>query len=127
MRSPECAQTISSFAGSSARSNSTANPEHPPGRTLSLNPEVELLAQRIMRRMNFSAAGISAIFICSISLIYTAAANRGTFGLMTQVFGIGQIAAHCASSKKPMHSVHFSGSTKNAKFFSKIALLGHSL
>jgi hypothetical protein len=46
---------------------------------------------------------------------------------MMQVFGIGQMAAHWASSKKPMHSVHFAGSTKKEKFFSKIALLGHSL
>jgi hypothetical protein len=45
---------------------------------------------------------------------------------MMHVFGIGQIAAHCGSSKKPMHSVHFAGSMKKAKFFSKIALLGHS-
>jgi hypothetical protein len=44
-----------------------------------------------------------------------------------QVFGIGQIAAHCGSSKNPMHSVHFVESMKKAKFFSKIASLGHSL
>jgi hypothetical protein len=77
--------------------------------------------------MNFSAAGLNSIDICSVSLIYTAAANRGTAGLMMHVFGIGQIAAHCGSSKKPMHSVHFAGSMKKAKFFSKIASLGHSL
>jgi hypothetical protein len=126
-RNSECIHITSFVAGSSTRSNSTAKPEHPPGRTLSLNPEFELLAQRIMRRMNFSAAGVSSIFKVSVSLIYTAAAYRGTSGLIMQVFGIGQIAAHCASSKKPMHSVHFSGSMKNAKFLSKIALLGHSL
>jgi hypothetical protein len=77
--------------------------------------------------MNFSAVGVNSIEICSVSFIYTAAANRGTSGLMMHVFGIGQIAAHCGSSKKPMHSVHFSGSMKKAKFFSKIASLGHSL
>jgi hypothetical protein len=40
--------------------------------------------------------------------------------------GIGQIAAHCGSAKNPMHSVHFSASTENAKSFSAIASLGHS-
>jgi hypothetical protein len=77
--------------------------------------------------MNFSAAGLNSMDICFVSLIYTAAANLGTSGLMMHVLGIGQIAAHCGSSKKPMHSVHFAGSIKKAKFFSKIALLGHSL
>jgi hypothetical protein len=43
-----------------------------------------------------------------------------------QVLGIGQIAAHCGSAKNPMHSVHFSASTENAKSFSAIASLGHS-
>jgi hypothetical protein len=76
--------------------------------------------------MNFSAVGVNSMDTCSISFIYTAAANRGTSGLMMHVFGIGQIAAHCGSSKKPMHSVHFAGSMKKTKFFSKIALLGHS-
>jgi hypothetical protein len=77
--------------------------------------------------MNFSAAGLNSIDIWFFLLIYTAAANRGTFGLMMHVFGIGQIAAHCGSSKKPMHSVHLAGSMKKSKFFSKIASLGHSL
>jgi hypothetical protein len=59
-------------------------------------------------------------------VIYTAAAYRGKSGLTMQVFGIGQIAAHWGSSKKPTHSVHLDGSTKKAKFFSKIASFGHS-
>ena len=46
-----------------------------------------------MRRMNFSAAGVNSMDICFVSLIYTAAANRGTSGLMMHVFGIGQIAS----------------------------------
>jgi threonine/homoserine/homoserine lactone efflux protein len=46
---------------------------------------------------------------------------------MMQVFGIGQIAAHCGSLKKPMHSVHFAGSIANAKLCSEIASFGHSL
>jgi hypothetical protein len=127
MRNSEYFQTTSFTPGSAARSNSTARPEHPPGRTLSRNPEFESLPHRIMRRMNFSAVGVNSIEICSVSFIYTAVANRGTSGLMMHVFGIGQIAAHCGSSKKPMHSVHFAGSMKKAKFFSKIASLGHSL
>jgi hypothetical protein len=53
--------------------------------------------------MNFSAVGVNSMDICFVSLSYTAAANLGTSGLMMQVFGIGQIAAHCGSSKKPMH------------------------
>jgi hypothetical protein len=44
--------------------------------------------------MNFSAAGVKFMVICSVFFIYTAAANRGTSGLMMYVFGIGQIAAH---------------------------------
>jgi hypothetical protein len=39
---------------------------------------------------------------------------------------MGQIATHCGSAKKPMHSVHFIGSMLKRKFFSTIALLGHS-
>jgi hypothetical protein len=85
------------------------------------------MPHRIMRRMNFSAAGVNSMAIWPVSFIYTAAATRVTYGLMMHVFGIGQIAAHCGSSKKPMHSVHFAGSMKKAKFFSKIASLGHSL
>jgi hypothetical protein len=77
--------------------------------------------------MNLSAAGLKSMDICFVSLIYTAAANRGTSGLTMHVLGIGQIAAHCGSSKKPMHSVHFTESMKKAKFFSKIASFGHSL
>jgi hypothetical protein len=60
-------------------------------------------------------------------VIYTATANRGTSGLTMQVFGIGQIAAHCGSLKKPMHSVHFAGSIANALLCSEIASFGHSL
>jgi hypothetical protein len=93
---------------------------------LSLNPDIEPVLHRIMRRINFSAEGLNSIDIWFVSLIYTADANRGTSGLMMHVFGIGQIAAHCGSSKKPTHSVHCSGSMEKAKFFSKIALLGHS-
>jgi glycerol-3-phosphate O-acyltransferase len=94
---------------------------------LSLKPEIEPVPHRIMRRINFSAAGVNSMDTCSASLIYTAAANRGTSGLMMHVLGIGQIAAHCGSSKKPMHSVHFVESMKKAKSFSTIASLGHSL
>jgi hypothetical protein len=94
---------------------------------LSLNPEFNPLPHRIVRRMNFSAAGLNSMDICFVSFIYTASANRGVSGLMMQVFGIGQIAAHCGSSKKPMHSVHLVESIKKAKSFSKIASLGHSL
>jgi hypothetical protein len=69
MRNPECFQTTSFTPGSAARSNSTARPEHPPGRTLSLNPENEPVPNRIMRRMNFSAAGLNSMDICFVSLI----------------------------------------------------------
>jgi hypothetical protein len=43
--------------------------------------------------MKFSAAGVNSMAIWPVSFIYTAAANRGTSGLMMQVFGIGQNAA----------------------------------
>ena len=79
-----------------------------------------------MRRMNFSAADVNSMDICFVSLIYTAAANRGTAGLIMHVFGIGQAATHCGSSKKPMHSVHLAGSTWKPLSASKIALFGHS-
>jgi hypothetical protein len=46
---------------------------------------------------------------------------------MTQVLGIGHAATHWGASKKPMHSVHFSGSMASSKFLSEIALFGHSL
>jgi hypothetical protein len=59
-------------------------------------------------------------------MLYTAAWNLGTSGLMMHAFGIGQIAAHCGSSKNPMHSVHFVGSMRKRKLSSKIASLGHS-
>jgi hypothetical protein len=126
IRSPEYSQVVSFAPGWSARSNSTANPEHPPGRTLRRNPDRGSLVNRIMRRMNPSAAGVSKAFGFASASIYTAAANRGTSGLTTHVLGMGQIAAHCGSSKKPMHSVHFSALMKNAKFFSSIASFGHS-
>jgi len=71
--------------------------------------------------MNFSAAGVKAVFVLDASLIYTAAANRGISGFMKHVFGIGQIATHCGSSKNPMHSVHFAGSMEKAELCSEIA------
>jgi hypothetical protein len=40
---------------------------------------------------------------------------------------MGHAATHCGASKKPMHSVHLAGSMANSKFFSAIALFGHSL
>src|ERR1019366_9478619 len=46
---------------------------------------------------------------------------------MTHVLGIGHAATHCGASKKPMHSVHFSGSMANSKLLSEMALFGHSL
>ena len=45
---------------------------------------------------------------------------------ITQVLSTGQTAAHCGSSKWPMHSVHFFGSITNVPFFSEIATFGHS-
>jgi hypothetical protein len=121
MRSPSCSQTISFEAGSAATSNSTANPEHPPGRTLSRKPASVPALKRNIRRMNFSAIGVKVVFVPAVSLIYTAAANRGTSGFMKHVLGIGQIATHCGSSKNPMHSVHFAGSIEKAELCSEIA------
>jgi hypothetical protein len=77
--------------------------------------------------MNFSAAGVNSKVSGFGWTIYTAAANRGTSGLTMHVFGIGHIAAHCGSLKKPMHSVHFTGSIANAQLCSEIASFGHSL
>jgi hypothetical protein len=81
MRNSECFQMISVTPGSEARSNSTASPEHPPGRTLSLNPELGPVAHRIMRRINFSAAGVNSMVNRSVSFIPTAT-KRGTFWLI---------------------------------------------
>jgi hypothetical protein len=64
--------------------------------------------------------------ISVVIVIYTAVWNRGTSGFRLIVFGMGQIATHCGSAKKPMHSVHFVESMLKRKFFSMIALLGHS-
>src|SRR5208282_4022970 len=46
---------------------------------------------------------------------------------MTHVLGIGHAATHCGESKKPMHSVHFSGSMANSKLLFEMAVFGHSL
>jgi len=45
---------------------------------------------------------------------------------MMQVPSMGQTDTHCASSWKPMHSVHFAGSITKLAPFSEIASLGHS-
>jgi hypothetical protein len=71
--------------------------------------------------MKDSADGVNCVFTWVAMAIYTAIWKRGTSGLMWMVLGIGQIATHCGSEKKPMHSVHFVGSILKTKFFSTIA------
>jgi hypothetical protein len=83
-----------------------------------LHPGIGPVANRTIRLINASAASVTLVFISAVFMLYTAVWNRGTLGLIMQVFGIGQMPAHWGSSKNPMHSVHFTGSIWKIKSFS---------